>query len=230
MCKKYAAILFFISPLVFANNICELNNNPDYKNLITSPQDDSRRNKVVCFNSNEISEGIIKSIFGNAYDISGVEIIDTYKSPRVDDFFVSLHDDLKGFSYVTGVSVSKANRPETYSGGIVNSKMIQNSDPEGTFLFTPSDSNNNDVYLTFSEPSKNTVYRLHRDNGAFHLSKIGSGYGEWVQKNGSIVVSREEMVSGKGRVSYGAIIDKNGNEMCRVESQSKGWALFAKCP
>lgn len=51
--------------------------------------------------------------------------------------------------------------------------------------------------------------------------------GEWIKKNGDIIVSKDKIVQGHGREVYGVIIKPDGKEKCKVDASQSAWVLSA---
>ncbi|BDS20528.1 hypothetical protein KAM546c_17890 [Enterobacter roggenkampii] len=133
-------------------------------------------------------------------------------------------------SVITRVAINNYNALVAYPGGLVSSQQLKGSDLDGYFVFIPSYIKDA-VYFNFIEPSNVRVYKFHHIpgyvNSAADISKVSDSYGEWVKKNGDIIVSKDEIIEGKGRVGYGAIITPDGKEKCKFDSGIKAWVLTA---
>ena len=234
--RSFLILFLFFTPYISYsatnNDICQKSANNGYAKVLTSPKTSEGDSFFICFDAKDYSRDVISSVAGGV-DVSQWRITSTYQTPETGGLYLSIHDNLKGFSYITKVFINSNNKISTYQAGIFNSKNIEGADPDGIFNFIGSQ-DNSAIYLNFLEPNQASVYKLniekHSYGDNFYASKLSSGYGEWVRRNGNLVISKDKIILGRGRITYGVIIDGNGKELCHVDTTDKAWALSAKCP
>lgn len=231
-------ILGLIPSLAIANRggiICQTWLKEGYGNLITTPAisgdiQDKPADLAICFKGKDYSQDVAKSTLFKNLPGNGLRVISSSNVEGFREMYVSLYNKDTSEAVITRVTVNNYNTLVSYPGGLVSRQQIKNSDPEGRFIFIPS-YKNDAVYFNFIEPTNVSVYKFHHIpgdvNSAADISKVSDSYGEWVKKNGDIIVSKDEIIEGKGRVVYGAIITPDDKEKCKFNSEKPTWVLTA---
>ncbi|HED1838406.1 TPA: hypothetical protein ACIJ1F_003706 [Citrobacter freundii] len=236
--KNAVIILGFFSGMALAGRgdaICDTWLKEGYGNKITTPAitgdiQDKPADLAICFQGKDFSQQIAKSALFKKLPGNGLRVVSSSNVDGFREMYVSLYNSDSGESVITRVVVNEQNNIEAYPGGLVSRQQIKNSDPEGQFMFIPS-YRTDAVYFNFVEPTKSSIYYFHHTpgypNSAADLAKVSDGYGEWIKKNGDIIVSKDKIVEGHGREVYGFIIKPDGSEKCKVDASQSAWVLSA---
>lgn len=243
MKNKFLALLVIMTPLTaFAergDDVCKTMADQGFRDTITTPAitgniQDTPSDLAICYQGKDYSQKIAKSTLFKKLPGEDLRIVSSSNVKGFREMYVSLYNLASGDSVITRVVVNNANEIGAYPGGLVSRQQITNSDPEGQFFFIPS-YKNDVVYFNFIEPNRVGLYRFNHipgyPNSAADLEKVSDGYGEWVKKNGDVIISKDSIVQGKGREIYGAIITPSGKEKCKLDASEKAWVLSAlsKC-
>lgn len=217
------------------DDTCHASLNQGYGNEITTPAitgsiQDQPADLAICFKGKDYSQNVAKSTLFNKLPGDGLRVVSSSNVDGFREMYVSLYNENSGESVITRVAVNNFDIIGATTGGLVSRQQIKGSDPEGKFIFIPS-YKNDAVYFNFIEPTRVSLYRFHHIpgyvNSAADLSKVVDGYGEWVKKNGDIIVSKDRIVEGRGREVYGVIISPSGKEVCKVDASQNAWVLSA---
>lgn len=235
--KKLLSIIFFPG-LVLAgrgDTICNMWLNDGYGDEITTPAitgniQEKPADLAICFQGKDYSQDVAKSTLFKKLPGSGLKVVSSSNVKGFREMYVSLHNHETGESVITRVAVNNYNVIGAYPGGLVSRQQIKNSDPEGIFIFIPSYVDNS-IYFNFIEPANASIYKFHHIpgyvNSAADISKVSDSYGEWVKKNGDIIVTKDKIVEDEGRITYGAIITPDNKEKCRFDASKFAWVLTA---
>lgn len=217
------------------NDICQTWAKEGYGNRITTPAisgdiQDKPADLAICYQGKDYSQDVAKSTLFKKLPGNGLRVISSSNVEGFREMYVSLYNSFTSESVITRVAINNYNALSSYPGGLLSRQQIKGSDPDGYFIFIPSYAKDA-VYFNFIEPSNVRIYKFHHIpgyvNSAADISKVSDSYGEWVKKNGDIIVSKDKIIEGKGRVGYGAIITQDGKEKCKFDSGVKAWVLTA---
>lgn len=197
---------------------------------ITGTLQDKPADLAICFHGKDFSQDIARSTLIKKLPGDSLKVV---SSSNVDGFlemYVSLYNEEHSESVITRVVVSELGEIGAYPGGLISRQQIKGSAPKGVFVFPPSYWKS-DVYFNFIEPTRTRLYRFHHTPGdamsVAVLKKVSDSYGEWVKKNGDIIVSKDYLTESDGRKVYGAIISPGDKEKCKFDVSKFAWVLSA---
>lgn len=238
---RIVGLFFLLSPIMAlagrGDDICKTMVSEGYGKRITTPPITGNvpatpSDLAICFKGKNYSQDTAKATKLTDLPGNGMHVVSSFKIDDFEEFYVSLYNEKTGESAITRVFINGTGNIDAKSGSLVSKKDIPEMDGEGFFSFViPGD--NKTIYFNVIEPTRVRIYGFDQEPGYFyttaHIRKISDDYGEYAKKNGDIVVSRDVWTNDRGRDSEGLILDKNGNEKCKVDSSQLAWALVAAC-
>lgn len=241
MNNQMIVLFFLVFPIMAlagrGDEICRTMVNEGYGSVITTPPitgsvPATPSDLAICYKGKDYSQATASMTKLTDLPGSSLRVVSSFKIDDFEEFYVSLYNEETGSSAITRVFINAFGNIDAKNGGLVSKNDIPEMDEQVFFSFViPGD--NKTIYFNVIEPTRVRIYGFDQAPGYFyttaHIRKISDDYGEYAKTNGDIVVSRDVWTNDRGRDSEGLILDKNGNEKCKVDSSQLAWALVATC-